>query len=52
MAAGQRASAVTGFFYEPWHYRYVGIDLATELHELDVTLTEYMLAAHGEPCVP
>ena len=33
---------VTGIIYEPWHYRYVGIELATELHELNVTIEEYM----------
>lgn len=43
---------LTGFFYEPWHYRYVGQELATELHQQELTLTEYMLAKHGEPCVP
>lgn len=31
---------ITGYNYEPWHYRYVGIDLATALHESGLTLDE------------
>ena len=33
---------VTGIIYEPWHYRYVGLELAEELHELGLTLEEYL----------
>lgn len=32
----------TGIIYEPWHYRYVGLELAAELHELNLTLEEYL----------
>jgi zinc D-Ala-D-Ala carboxypeptidase len=32
--------AITGYRYEPWHFRYVGIDLATALHESGLTLDE------------
>jgi D-alanyl-D-alanine carboxypeptidase len=32
----------TGIIYEPWHYRYVGKEIAAELHELGVTLEEYL----------
>lgn len=32
----------TGIIYEPWHYRYVGVELAAELHELGLTLEEYL----------
>ena len=35
-------SAITGIEYEPWHYRYVGKELAAELHELDMTMEEYL----------
>ena len=34
---------VTGYNYEPWHYRFVGISLAKELYESDITLEEYYL---------
>ena len=30
----------TGYQYEPWHLRYVGIELATELHAQGVTILE------------
>ena len=33
---------VTGIEYEPWHFRYVGRELAKELYELGSTLEEYM----------
>ena len=32
--------SITGYQYEPWHFRYVGIDLATALHESNLTLDE------------
>lgn len=32
----------TGFKYEPWHYRYVGIDIATKIYEENLTLEEYI----------
>ena len=32
----------TGIIYEPWHYRYVGVELATELTDLGLTLEEYI----------
>jgi LAS superfamily LD-carboxypeptidase LdcB len=35
---------VTGIIYEPWHYRYVGKELAKELTELGLTLEEYLEA--------
>lgn len=33
---------ITGIIYEPWHYRYVGLELAQELKELGLCLEEYM----------
>ena len=32
----------TGIIYEPWHYRYVGLELAEELHNSGLTLEEYI----------
>lgn len=32
---------ITGYLYEPWHFRYVGVELATELYERGITLEEY-----------
>lgn len=33
---------ITGYSYEPWHFRYVGIDIATYIFEHDITLEEYI----------
>jgi len=33
--------AITGYEYEPWHIRYVGIPLATELHKTGQTMEEF-----------
>lgn len=32
---------LTGYDYESWHYRYVGIEAATYIHENDITFDEY-----------
>ena len=32
----------TGIIYEPWHYRYVGKELAKELYDSGLTLEEYL----------
>ena len=32
---------MTGINYEPWHYRYVGWELAAEMHESGLGLEEY-----------
>ena len=32
---------ITGFKYEPWHYRYVGIKIAKYIHDNNITLEEY-----------
>lgn len=35
-------TAITGYAYEPWHWRYVGVELATELRETGIaTLEEF-----------
>ncbi len=38
----ENKDAVTGYEYEPWHIRYVGTDLSTELHnQNNLTLEEF-----------
>ncbi|MDD4706476.1 MAG: M15 family metallopeptidase [Bacilli bacterium] len=32
---------ITGYSYEPWHYRYVGIEVAKEIKNLNITFDEY-----------
>lgn len=46
------AFELTGFFYEPWHYRYVGVELATMLHEEETFLTAYLFNTYPVPCIP
>lgn len=48
----REAFELTGFYYEPWHYRYVGVELATRLKEMGMFLTEYQLITQPEPCIP
>lgn len=33
---------VTGIIYEPWHFRYVGVEAATEIMSDGITLEEYL----------
>lgn len=42
-------SDITGIIYEPWHYRYVGKDIAKEIYDADICLEEYLeqLCAKG-----
>lgn len=39
---------ITGYKYEPWHIRYVGVDAATEIYETKSTLEEYYNAVPVE----
>lgn len=32
---------ITGYDYEPWHLRYVGVDAASRIHDEGITLDEY-----------
>ena len=33
---------ITGYSYESWHYRFVGIDAATDIYTQGITLEEYL----------
>jgi len=33
---------ITGYMYEAWHFRYVGIDIAKEIYEQNITYDEYI----------
>jgi len=35
-------SRLTGIIYEPWHYRYVGLEAAQEIYERGICLEEYL----------
>lgn len=34
--------SITGYKYEPWHIRYVGVDVATSIYNSGITLEEYL----------
>lgn len=38
---GEDTTLQTGYGYEPWHYRYVGIDAAKKIHDEGITFDEY-----------
>ena len=42
------AEGITGYTYEPWHIRYVGVENATQIHEAGITLEEF-LGAEAAP---
>ena len=35
-------SDITEISYEPWHYRYVGVEAATEMYQKHLCLEEYL----------
>lgn len=37
---------ITGVSNEPWHYRYVGVEAATEIYHQGICLEEYLGAVH------
>ncbi len=45
------AQEITGFRYEPWHYRYVGKDLASDLHNSGDLFNEQPEAFYENPLV-
>lgn len=38
----QGKQTVTGYIWEPWHIRFVGVELATKLYKQGLTLEEYL----------
>ncbi len=38
----QGKTHITGYAYEPWHLRYVGVDVATQIMSQGLTLEEYL----------
>ena len=39
---------VTGYAYEPWHLRYVGVEVAEDIAKQGITLEEYLEASSAE----
>lgn len=42
-------TVVTGYSYEPWHFRYVGTELAAEMHRQGITTMEEFFGVSGGP---
>jgi zinc D-Ala-D-Ala carboxypeptidase len=38
----QNKSSITKIIFEPWHYRYVGVEAATEISQTGICLEEYL----------
>ena len=43
---------ITGFKFEPWHFRFIGVDWATFLFENNLILTEWQIRNYPAPCIP
>lgn len=41
---GEEWESVTGYKYEPWHFRYVGKELAKEIHDAKVPLETWLIS--------
>ncbi|MFN3866315.1 MAG: M15 family metallopeptidase [Demequina sp.] len=41
--------AITGYKHEPWHLRYVGVELATAMHERDIATMEEFFSLDPAP---
>lgn len=52
LSYSREAFDITGFYFEPWHYRYVGVELAEELYEENLVLAQYLLETQPVPCIP
>jgi D-alanyl-D-alanine carboxypeptidase len=39
---GKLFNQVTCFHYEPWHYRYLGREMAAKIHDSGLTIREYL----------
>ena len=44
--------ALTCYGYEPWHYRYVGRDLAAAIHASGRTPRRYLWETYGPEATP
>ena len=42
MSYPEGAQDITGYDYEPWHYRYIGVDNAKEWKESGLPLCVYL----------
>ena len=45
---GEEWESITGYKYEPWHVRYVGLETSTAIHEDPVPFETYLLRLREE----
>jgi D-alanyl-D-alanine carboxypeptidase len=45
-------TSITGYDYEPWHFRYVGLDLAKRMHDSGVQTLEQEFGLGPAPAYP
>lgn len=45
-------TAVTGYDFEPWHFRYIGVSLSTEMHNTGFTTLEEFFGLPAAPAYP
>jgi len=43
---------LTGMYYEPWHFRYVGREMAATLQAEGLSLISYLMTIQPPPCIP
>lgn len=43
---------VTGYEFEPWHFRYIGVELSTEMHNTGFTTLEEFFGLPAAPAYP
>ncbi len=48
MSYPQDSKDITGYIYEPWHWRYVGIDHAKKIKDDDLILIQYLEKISGK----
>lgn len=39
----EKKESITGYSYESWHYRYVGLDISKYIHDNNITFDEYYI---------
>ncbi|PJB36574.1 MAG: hypothetical protein CO108_23030 [Deltaproteobacteria bacterium CG_4_9_14_3_um_filter_63_12] len=49
---GQSKVATTQYVYEPWHFRYVGVQAANEMRRCDLNTEEFLDARYGLEPLP
>ena len=49
MSYPEDSEDITGYIYEPWHYRYIGVEAALDFKRSGLTLTEYLNRKYDWP---